>query len=169
MIAIHLRVPDAVQHGARSAQLMPSWEQLRPSGMAKQLPIIWSYKFDSNTQQFVGRLAGDKISQIFGKNFRGLPLMDAHPASAFPWVHRLLCRVVLDPAIYRSVGRVFKQLERYGLGERVILPLATDGVVADGLLGATDYQYTHLGSSNEAIEVVTESEHWHCLRPARSR
>jgi hypothetical protein len=168
IVSPSIKAVMAQWQAARRSQMMPSWEQLRPSGMAKQLPIVWSYRYDRETEQFIGRLAGDKISQIFGKNFRGLPLQNAHPPAAFPWVHRLVSRVVLEPAVYRSSGRVFKQLDRYGLGERIMLPLATDGVTADGLLGATEYQYPHPSAANGPIEAETDGEDWLSLLPVRS-
>jgi hypothetical protein len=154
-------------NAARGAQTMPSWNQLKPSQLAKELPLIWSYKFDPTTGQFTGRLAGDRISQIFGKNFRGIALEDVHPPAALGWVKELLMRVVSEPAIYRSSGRVFKQLDRYGVGERIILPLASDGVTGDGILGLTEYHYRQ-PSSTEPVHVVTEVEDWLSLSPNRS-
>jgi hypothetical protein len=148
---------------------MPSWQNLNPSTMVHELPIVWAYRYDRITRRFTGRLAGDKICQIFGKNFRGLPLEEVHPPQALPWVQTLLSRVVLEPAVYRGTGRVFRQLDRYGLGERIVLPLSTDGVEADGILGATEYHYPRASDVHPTIDEQAEAEEWFALRAKHGR
>src|ERR1700722_20276042 len=108
---------------ARGNRTMPAWSDIKPRQISNVLPIIWAYTYDVKNDAFTGRLAGDRIVEAFGKSFRGLPLTAIQPPEAFPWVHRLLRRVVVEPAAYRGIGRVFQQFERYGRGERIILPL----------------------------------------------
>jgi hypothetical protein len=122
---------------ARDGRKMPAWSDIKPSAIKAQLPIVWAYKYDAQKDEFIGRLAGDQIVSIFGKSFRGLPLSDAHPAEAFAWIFALLKKVVSEPALYQYDGRVFSQLNRYGAGERIMLPLSADGRESDGILGAT--------------------------------
>lgn len=145
---------------------MPSWDQLSPARIAPQLPLVWAYRYDWETDKFLGRLAGDKICQIFGKNIRGLSLAEIFPADAVDWTHRLYHRVVREPALYRSRGAVFSHLQRWGIGERVILPLSSDGIAGDGILGATDYHYLHPSAAAKA-RAEEETEQWFCLRPER--
>lgn len=143
---------------ARGNRLMPSWVDLRPAAMAKQLPIIWSYKFDRSTGEFIGRLAGDRITEVFDKSLRGTRLQDFHPADAGPWVTAMLLRVVSEPALHLSSGRVFKQMDRLGSGQRIILPLAGDGKTSDGILGATEY-HSRI-STEQPIQAATDIERW---------
>src|SRR5690348_14994590 len=70
---------------AKGAQAMPSWEQLSPARIAQQLTLVWAYRYDWASDKFSGRLAGDKICQIFGKNIRGLALDEIFPADAVDW------------------------------------------------------------------------------------
>src|SRR4051812_11899663 len=56
---------------AKGERLMPCWRQLQPSRMAKQLPIIWAFKYDPETRQFLGRLAGTRVTQLMDRSFRG--------------------------------------------------------------------------------------------------
>ena len=44
---------------------MPAWQDIKPARIAAQLPIIWSYSYDQGTDEFTGRLAGDRIVQVF--------------------------------------------------------------------------------------------------------
>jgi hypothetical protein len=151
-------------NAARGAQPLPSWDQIKAADLVKQLPIVWSYNFDRTVGQFRGHLAGERISQIFGKNFRGISLEEVHPAESVEWIKAIFMRVVREPAVYRSAGRVFKQLDRYGVGERIILPLATDGFTGDGLLGVTDYDlFQQPGTALPPLSVFAEAEEWFSL------
>jgi len=151
---------------ARGTQAMPSWEQISPARIVHELPLVWAYRYDPETDAFSGRLAGNKICQIFGKNIRGLSLDKIFPPDAVGWTQRLYSRVVQEPALYRSTGRVFSHLQRWGIGERIILPLSSDGVLGDGILGATDYHYPHPSDAGE-VGAEEETEQWLCLRPER--
>lgn len=145
-------------NAARGNRLMPSWDELRPAAMAKQLPIIWAYKFDRSTGEFTGRLAGDRITEVFDKSLRGMRLQDFHPPEAGPWVTAMLLRVVSEPALHLSSGRVFKQMDRVGTGQRIILPLAADGKNGDPVLGVTEY-HSRI-SAEQPIQVATDVEAW---------
>jgi len=150
-------------HEARRNRLMPAWRDLRPAAMRKQLPIVWAYAYDPDTEQFTGRLAGDKITDIFQKNFRGISIPEVHPREAVGWVYGLLKRVVTEPALYHYEGQVFRQLERYGSGERIILPLSSDGTEGDGLLGATEYDL-HPGIAVTVTAPAKETEQWFSIK-----
>jgi hypothetical protein len=63
-------------------------------------------------------------------------------------------RVVTEPCIAVGTGHVFLHAGRYGLGERVILPLSSDGAVGDGVLGATTYDLSKpLGNDLRSVPV----------------
>ncbi len=146
---------------------MPSWEDLRPKAIAAQLPIVWSYKYDTASGVFTGRLAGDRIAQIIRKNFRGLSLAEAQSPEAFASVYAVFSRVVREPAVYRCGGRIFRQRDQFGSGERIVLPLSSDGIVGDGILGATEYQNIRL-NPDLPVEAVNEMEVWFSLSAAQS-
>ena len=152
-------------HAARGTRLMPSWADLKPSRIASQLPIVWVYKYDRSTREFVGRLAGDRITRYCGKNFRGIRLEDLHPPELLPRAYAHMNRLVEEPALYHCAGRLFRQRERTGVGERIMLPLAADGVHPDGVLGASDYDYAIPNPAYAPIEIMGEDIHWFSLAP----
>lgn len=127
-------------NAARGFRRMPSWKAIQPKAIAAQLPLIWSYDYNRATGTFTGRLSGDQIDRIFGRNFRGVPMIDLYPAANFQRSFERTKRAVCEPALYRGEGMVFRHLDRYGQGERIMLPLARDGQTGDGILGATKYQ-----------------------------
>ncbi len=139
-------VSSALKHvaehwnNARGSRVMPSWSDICPSQIATELPIIWSYKYDRAADAFTGRLAGDHIEKIFGKSFKGLPMSEAYPEQDFARLFARCKRVVCKPALYRRDGMVFRHVDHYGHGERIIMPLASDGILGDGIFGATTYQ-----------------------------
>ena len=153
-------------NAARGNRVMPSWQQLQPSRIAAQLPIVWVYKYDRDTREFVGRLAGDRITRYFGKNFRGIRLEELHPPELLPRVYDHMNRLVEEPALYHCAGPLFRQRVRTGVGERIILPLAGDGVHPDGVLGASDYDYALPNPTYAPIEIMGEDIDWFSLAPS---
>lgn len=145
---------------ARAGRLMPSFRALRPSSIAAQLPIIWIYTYDRASGRFTGRLAGERIAQAFGKNFRGIALEDVHPAETLEMVQASMSRTVLEPSCYRNGGALFRKTGQTGMGERIMLPLADDGVHGDGVLGASDYELAGVSATSGPVELISEDERW---------
>ena len=138
---------------------MPAWSDIKPSAIAAQLPIVWSYKYDPATAEFTGRLAGERIARMFGRDFRGTPMAELQPAADFPWVYAMCKRIVAEPALYHGAGLMYRHLDKYGKGERIVMPLAGDGITADGILGATDY-WLEAGEASAAPTSEPEIEDW---------
>jgi hypothetical protein len=142
---------------ARGNNPLPGWDALRLNELGAGVSLVWIYRYDRRSGRFTGKLAGDRITKGLGKNLRGLPLDDAHSAQDYLWVHRYLMRVVMEGVGYRSAGKLFRQAGRFVEGERIALPLASDGVLADGVLGASDYRHPYLEGP---FEIITENEVW---------
>jgi hypothetical protein len=124
----------------RGERAMPDWTDIRPSNIAQQLSVIWSYRFDRDLEAFIGRLAGDQVEEVFGGTFRGTRMEDLYPAELFPIMYGRFHRVVREPALYLEEGKVFQLVDHYGYGERIVMPLSRDGISGDGILGATVYE-----------------------------
>ena len=131
--------------------------RLRLNELGAGVSLVWIYQYDRPSGRFTGKLGGDRITKGLGKNLRGLPLDDAHSAQDYLWVHRYLTRVVMEGMGYRSAGKLFRQAGRFIEGERIALPLASDGMLADGVLGASDYRHPYLEGP---FEIITENEVW---------
>jgi hypothetical protein len=129
-IALHWRV-------ARGTKRMPGWKDIDPVAIARHLSLVWSWKYDRSTDLFTGRLAGEEINAAFGKSLRGAAMKEFFAERQYELIFARHKRVVAEPAFAHGSGPVFIHAERYGMGERIILPLATDGLCGDGILGAT--------------------------------
>lgn len=146
----------------RGINPMPTWAQLKPASMARQLGIIWAYKYDPRNGKFTGRLAGNRITEGYGKNFRGARLEDLHPPAALPRIYRHMRHVVEAPAIYKSSGTLFRKDGVRGVGERIMLPLG-NGIV-DGVIGASDYELAPDTDVHDGIELVCDNLAWYPVR-----
>jgi hypothetical protein len=140
---------------------MPGWSDIRPAAIAPQLPIVWSYRYNTQTEEFIGRLAGQQITSVLGHRFRDASLAEIMPPAHFAWIYELLRRVATEPALHVGGGRVFRHLDRYGKGERIVLPLAADGTTPDGVLGATEYEFDSLAPAGS--EAMPETLQWFSL------
>lgn len=141
---------------------MPAWEDIRPSAIKLVLPILWSWKFDRATGEFIGRLAGERIQTVFGRVIRNARMSDVFEGHDFLLALRRHTRVAMEPAFFRGRGLVFQHLGRFDIGERIILPLATEGTLADGIIGATAFQ-SELGAPPEKLVRKGEIEHWYTV------
>jgi hypothetical protein len=159
IVSASLRCVADHWNGARGAHLLPAWADIRPSKLVAHLPIIWSYKYDRDADTFTGRLAGSQIEQIFGKNFRGLPMEEVYPQADFARLFSRSTRVVSEHALYRGEGMIFSHVDHFGHGERIMMPLATDGFLGDGILGATEYKSVRGGVTGG----LKEDESWFSL------
>jgi hypothetical protein len=124
---------------ARGTKRMPAWRDIDPAAIVPYLRIVWSWRYDSASDTFIGRLAGDAIIDAFGESLRGKPMQDFFRGRQYEQMFARHKRVVTEPAFAHGVGPVFMHAGRHGQGERIIMPLAMDGVHGDGLFGATIY------------------------------
>jgi hypothetical protein len=146
---------------AKKAMRMPSWEKLRPSELSGQLSIIWAYRFDRASGQFQGRLLGNRLMHAVDGKFQGMTLAQVHPdPSICDVVTRILTRVMREPAAFASGGALFRQGDYVVEGERIVLPLSSDGIEGDGVLGASEYLYPPPGQQRGAWKMIIERESW---------
>jgi len=142
---------------ARGTRRMPGWRDIDAIAIARHLPIVWSWKYDRDTDRFTGRLSGEDINAVFGKSIRGVAMKEFFADWQYDLIFARHKRVVVEPAFARGSGPVFIHARKYGSGERIILPLADDGVHGDGILGATVYQVLPAGRG-EALRVEPQLE-----------
>jgi hypothetical protein len=124
---------------ARGERAVPTWEQIRPSAIQKQLPIIWSYRFDVERDDFMGRLAGNAITQIAGAQFKDAWMSDLRPPQLFPRALARTKRVITEPSFYRGLGLVYMTPSKKYYGERIAMPLANEAMTCEGVFGATEF------------------------------
>jgi hypothetical protein len=141
---------------------MPAWNDINPRTIKRQLHVIWSYTYDTETGSFIGRLAGEEIKSIFGRNFRDVPMSELYPIDDFARLFTRSKRVMSEPTFFHGTGLVFRHLRRTGIGERVIMPFAPTEALGGGVWGATDYPH-RIGESHSEVDFSGEVESWFSL------
>jgi hypothetical protein len=122
---------------ARRGREMPAWAGIMPTAIKAQLSIIWSYTYEPRSDLFIGRLAGERIRALFGKEFHGLPMSEIHSKANYTALFAQSKKVITEPALYHGSGMVFNTSGKYVRGERIVMPLSSDGITGDGIFGAT--------------------------------
>jgi len=148
---------------ARGARVMPSWDDLRPARIASYLTLVWAFRYDAETREFTGRLAGERIARGFGRSFRGLRLDELHTPQSLPLMHSEMERLLREPALYHLNGVLFRQRERAATGERIMLPLSDNGIHGDGVLGASAVSYPFVDPDYAPVEMASEGAEWFAL------
>jgi hypothetical protein len=151
-------------NAARSGRSMPAWRQIDPAAIKTYLPIVWSWRWDAALGTFIGRLAGEEIRAVMGLSIARKRLQDCFPPAARDAVFARYKRVIDEPAIMHSRGKIYALAGDHGWGERVVLPLAADGSHGDGVLGATVYQLGLRPTSGEvSIDHLNEAVEFYSI------
>jgi hypothetical protein len=153
----HLRAIAEHWNDVRGERAMPSWDDLSSSALAPHFKLLWGYQFDRQRCEFTGKLAGTHIRQWLGPKFCRAKLEDIHPPHVVTEARAFLDRVVTTPGLGLCSGRLFTVGTHTVTGERLALPLATDGISADGVLGVSDYVYP---SVSGPVALIHENIEW---------
>lgn len=116
---------------------MPSRQDIDALRLGPVLPFIWLSDFEAAHNTFRYRLAGEEVNAVFGTRITGLLLSDLVKGARFEAVNSLFLRVIDEGLALHAEGPVYRCTDRMTLGERLVLPLSSDGEVADGLVGVT--------------------------------
>ncbi|MGE5766746.1 MAG: PAS domain-containing protein [Bacteroidota bacterium] len=150
----HLRMLLEHYLEARGERRMPARHDIDPLRLGPVLPIIWISDYEPAAGTFRYRLAGEKVAELWGAPVAGRLLSEFSPPERFAATNETHLKVLREEAALIACGAVFRCSGRVGLGERLILPLASDGVTADVLIGATHREPTidvELAATSELV------------------
>jgi len=143
---------------ARGTRRMPSWSAFGSRDLSPHFKLLWGYRYDLETGQFTVHLAGNKLRKWVEPSFCGGRLQDQTTRSIYEDVRQYLTKIVTTPLAGRSSGRLFTVGDFAVPGERIALPIATDGKTGDGIFGASDYVSPPLLGP---AELVHENVEWY--------
>lgn len=158
IVSPNLRTVAQHWDAARGSGAMPGWADLSPVAIKGQLPIIWAYTYEPDQDEFFGRIAGDAVHKMFGRAFKGERMSVLQTAFDRPRLFDRAKRVISKPALFHGLGAVFQQTDSESVGERIIMPLASDGSHPDGILGATEFKVRTKPPGGD--RTLVESEQW---------
>jgi hypothetical protein len=129
---------------------LPRWKDIDPVEIAPCLPIIWAWRWDPGKASFVGILAGEEIIAAAGRSPAKRRLDDFLTGPLALQIHEQYYRVMTEPALVYATRTIRNRRGLTGHGERIVLPLADDGINGDCVMGATVDHLSppHVGSEN---------------------
>jgi hypothetical protein len=142
----------------RGDRLMPAWSDIDAVALRHALPMIWAWRYDAGRKTFMGRLAGEEVAAVVGGNVRNRPIEECFSATSVPVIRARLEKILAGPCFMHGAGTVYVRHGYTGSGERVALPLASDGIHADGVLGATLYRFGIKPAAEDPITFDPEEE-----------
>lgn len=140
---------------------MPTWADLSSSALSPHFDLLWGFQYDPQSDEYTGRLAGAQVTEWLGANFWGARLQDIHPSRVAQEARQFLSKIIKGPSAGRCSGRLFVMGTHTAMGERIALPLSSDGVHADAILGATAYEHVPVTGP---VELIHENLEWFALR-----
>jgi|SRR6185437_8438547 hypothetical protein len=143
----------------RGKRRMPSWAHLKNTVLEPHMKTVWAFNYDRGSGEFVGRFAGNTIMVSFGKSFLGTPLRDLHAPAVFQITQSYFTRAVTEPACARWSGKLFKVGDQIVEGERICLPMSTAAEHADGVLGASAYDFP-VWRTPDTLELLHDIVEW---------
>lgn len=133
--SLHLLLQHYLE--ARGERRMPARGDIDATRLGPVLPIIWVNTYEPEAGTFRYRLAGEEVNAIFGAPIAGRLLSDFVSGERFDQVNGDFLRVVREELAMLARGPMYRCADRIALGERLALPLSSDGATADGIIGAT--------------------------------
>ncbi|WP_340119304.1 PAS domain-containing protein [Pelagibius sp. 7325] len=121
----------------RGGKRMPARRDIDATRLGPVLPIIWVNTYDPASGSFRYRLAGEEVNEIFGGSVAGRLLSDFVVGDRYVATQRNFLKVIGEQVALLASGPVYRCADRIAMGERLALPLSSDGVTADGIIGAT--------------------------------
>lgn len=136
----------------RGARRMPGWRAIDATRLGPCLANVWAWRFEAASGSFTGRLGGENVRAVLGKSMRGVDMRTLFPPGVYEEKVERLRRIVGEPCFMYERGPIFLYAGRWGPGERIALPLAEDGVHADGIIGMTVYELLARPGDKSALD-----------------
>jgi len=135
-----LRVLCSYWLARRGGRPMPRREDIDPSAIPSILPFTWLYDYVP-PDRFRCRLIGEQVKRLFDPSPLGRFIDEIFPPDRVPEITNRFLSMVVRRQATRTIGSCVVSGNRRIPGERVTLPLSSDGEIADALIGATVYDF----------------------------
>ena len=154
------RLAALLQHwlSVRNGKAMPARRDVDPSRIPAVLAYLFIYDYHADTDRFFCRLAGEEIFAAAGVHGARRFLEELFVPPTLERVRARYSRVVKTPVVIHTKG-LMRVASGYRIpGERLVLPLASDGSTADGLIGATIYRRNEAMSPMQSMKAPLADE-----------
>ena len=111
---------------------IPPRRRIDPGRLKAALPMVWICDYSAIDDRFVVRLVGAQVERMYRDNIVGRSMQDLYSPDQWPVVAERMLRLVREPCILYLSGAIYGFSGGTGRGERLMLPLASDGQTVDG-------------------------------------
>lgn len=122
---------------ARGDKRMPARRDIDATRLGPVLSIIWLNQYEPESGTFRYRLAGEEVNEVFGGSVAGRLLSDFVVGDRYVATNDNFLKIIREEAAMLASGPIYRCADRIALGQRLALPLSSDGARADGIIGAT--------------------------------
>jgi len=153
-----LRVIAQRWNEARGARQMPAWADLNSPTLSPYFKMLWAFQYYPEAEEFRGWFAGSRLNKWVDKSFSGGRLQDLASSTSYENIRQRLTKAIAGPSFWRTSGCLFIVDDLEVRGERIALPMSSNGKLADGVVGASDFVSPPLLGM---AELVYENEEWY--------
>ena len=138
---------------ARINHRAPAWAAIDAMSDPLVQDYGWAWRLDAASDQVIAFVMGPRLRAAYGTDAVGQTVHQYYPEHLRELIDRNMREVIGGPLLHRAHGLIHWRAGRADLGERIILPIrfASEGA-PDALLGATEADYTMLGSIAPATQ-----------------
>lgn len=122
-------------NSVRGNRIAPKRVEIIPSAIGHILPVTFILEKRA-TEKLHFRLAGSKLCEIFGREFRSLDFLDCWPADERPILSTYLSQLLTDGTIVSVVFQAKSSNDHIGDFEMLFLPMIHGGSTIDRILGS---------------------------------
>ncbi len=122
-------------NSVRGNRIAPKRVEIIPSAIGHILPVTFILEKRA-TEKLHFRLAGSKLCEIFGREFRSLDFLDCWPSDERPILSTYLSQLLTDGTIVSIVFQAKSSNDHIGDFEMLFLPMIHGGSTIDRILGS---------------------------------
>ena len=145
-----------------SSALMMARTALDPVAIRGCLAHIWLAQYLPAEDNFIFRLAGERVNEAWGVNITGKRSEDFMPPASAATARQIYRRILLTPALHVGYRRI-EPAERQEKGaERLVLPLSDAEGGPWGIVGMSLYHFNPVTEANLPPYVGPDVTYYPC-------
>jgi hypothetical protein len=144
--------------------LMAPRSAIDPAAVRECLPHVWLYQYLPEENDFLCKLAGEKVNEAWGQSLIGKRVSQLMPPAMLARVPVLYRRMLQLPALQVSRRRITPPDRLVQSAERLILPLSRDDGTPYAVFGMTLYYLGDQSSFDDPLDMQGAVTLYDCSR-----
>lgn len=137
---------------ARGDALIPKRSAFDPMAVRSLLPFLWIYRFETERDDYVVRLAGEEINNAWGRSIKGMTMREVVGDADYPVMRERWGNILGVPLIHYGASSERLSALDTRRAERMLTPLADNDGTPNHILGISLYEISPTDSSRPSLE-----------------